>query len=146
MLGAEALHDERADAAKERIARGEDAHVVLVRERSHAIEDRVEPALEHDPLALELREEGEMPLAAGQHLGRRHRARGAGREAGAAVVADADQRDRDRSGGSRGGPPFADSFRGQQQQRVDDRDGDRAAALAPLRDDERDRGFGELLL
>jgi len=63
---------------------------VLVREHGDALEHGVDAALQDEPLALELREKREVPLAADEHVRPRHRGRAAAREPGASVVADAD--------------------------------------------------------
>ena len=89
----EPANDHAADAIEQRIAGGDDADVVLVREFGDLIEQRGETAFDEEPLTFELREELELTLATDQYFCRHYGVHGTRGEAFAAVVADADHRD-----------------------------------------------------
>ena len=94
VLGAEFFHHQRPYAEEQRIARGQDADAVVLGERRDASQGLADCVLQDHAFALKIREETELSFAARQHLGARDGVHGAAREPGAAIVADADQRDR----------------------------------------------------
>src|SRR5438477_11775632 len=94
VLGTEPFRHKRPEAEEKGVAGGEHTDRVLFGELHDAVEHRSEPGLDDDPLSAKLRKERQVSLASDEHLGTRNCVDCAAGEAGASVLANANNGDR----------------------------------------------------